>query len=113
MTARSGDAPRRRLHGIYAILEPDRVDPVAFTDALLAGGIRLVQVRAKRGIAVSVLQAIVARVRAAAGLTLVNDDPQLAQHADGVHLGQEDLALHDLTALRAALGERVIGISAG
>jgi len=112
-TARSGDAPRSRLRGVYALVEPDRVEPVAFTEALLRGGIRLVQVRAKRGIDAATLLAIVGRVRAAAGLALVNDDVRLARLADGVHLGQEDAALLDLPALRRALGTGVIGLSCG
>ena len=112
-TARSGDAPRSRLRGVYALVEPDRVEPVAFTEALLRGGIRLVQVRAKRGIDAATLLAIVGRVRAAAGLALVNDDVRLARLADGVHLGQEDAALLDLPALRRAFGTGVIGLSCG
>jgi thiamine-phosphate diphosphorylase len=37
----------------------------------------------------------------------------LALEADGVHLGQEDAAEHDLRAVRARLGARVIGLSCG
>lgn len=98
---------------MYALVDPDRVEPLAFVDAMLAGGIRLVQVRAKRGIASQALDAIVARVRAAGGLAIVNDDPQLALRADGLHLGQEDLAAVDLRAVRAQLGSRIIGVSCG
>ena len=49
-TARSGDAPRSRLRGVYALVDPDRAEPIAFTEALLRGGIRLIQIRAKHGI---------------------------------------------------------------
>jgi thiamine-phosphate diphosphorylase len=79
----------------------------------LRGGIRLVQVRAKGGLAIDLLDALVARVRAAGGTAIVNDDVSLALRADGVHLGQEDAAEHDLRALRARLGARAIGLSCG
>jgi thiamine-phosphate pyrophosphorylase len=111
--ARSGDAPRSRLRGVYALVDPERVEPIAFTEALLRGGIRLIQVRAKGGIDGATLLAIVGRVRAAGGLALVNDDVRLARLADGVHLGQEDAALLDLPQLRRALGTAVIGLSCG
>ncbi len=91
-TARSGDAPRSRLHGVYALVDPDRVEPIAFTEALLRGGIRLVQIRAKNGMDGATVIAVAARVRAAGGLAVVNDDVRLARLADGVHLGQEDAA---------------------
>ncbi len=52
-------------------------------------------------------------MRAGGGITIVNDDVALAERADGVHLGQEDAAEHDLRALRARLGTRIIGLSCG
>jgi thiamine-phosphate pyrophosphorylase len=112
-TTRSGDAPRSRLHGLYALVEPARAEPVAFTEALLRGGIRLFQIRAKDGIDGATLLAIVARVRAAGGVALVNDDVRLARLADGVHLGQEDAAELDLARLRDALRGGIIGLSCG
>ena len=112
-TTRSGDAPRSRLWGVYALVDPDRVEPIGFTEALLRGGIRLIQIRAKNGIDGATLVAIVGRVRAAGGIALVNDDVALARVADGVHLGQEDAAALDLAAVRRALGPRIIGISCG
>jgi thiamine-phosphate pyrophosphorylase len=113
MKTGSGDAPRSRLHGLYALVEPGRAEPVAFTEALLRGGIRLFQVRAKDGIDGATLLAIVARVRAAGGVALVNDDVRLARLADGVHLGQEDAAELDLVQLRDALRGGIIGLSCG
>ncbi len=112
-TTRSGDAPRSRLRGIYALVDPDRVEPIAFTEALLRGGIRLIQIRAKNGIDGATLIAVVTRVRAAGGLAIVNDDVRLARLADGVHLGQEDAAGLDLRALRTALRDGIIGLSCG
>lgn len=111
--ATGGDADRSRLRGVYALVDPARVEPVAFTEALLRGGIRLFQIRAKEGIDTATALAIVRRVRAAGGLALVNDDVTLARIADGVHLGQEDAAVLDLFALRRALGRRIVGLSCG
>jgi len=103
-----------RFHGVYALIDPAaHAEPVAYLDALVRGGIRLVQIRAKGGIAPELLRAIVARIRAAGGTAIVNDDVELALAADGVHLGQEDLAGQDLGALRARLGARAIGLSCG
>jgi len=101
------------LRGVYAIVEPERGAPEAHMRSLLDGGVRLVQIRAKAGIARAVLARIVALVRAAGGLTIVNDDVEAALDADGVHLGQEDAALHDLHAVRKRLGNRIIGLSCG
>jgi thiamine-phosphate pyrophosphorylase len=102
------------LRGIYALVEPAaHADPLRYLDALLRGGVKLVQIRAKSGIAASLLRALTARIRAAGGAAIVNDDVELALEADGVHLGQEDLAGHDLRALRARLGGRIIGLSCG
>lgn len=112
-TVKGGDALRTQLRGIYALVDPERVEPVAFTEALLRGGVRLIQVRAKSGIDGATLLAIVGRVRAVGGITIVNDDVGLARLADGVHLGQEDAAAVDVPALRAALGSRIIGLSCG
>ena len=113
MTTRSGDAPRLRLHGLYALVDPVRAEPIAFVEALLRGGIRLFQVRAKGGTDGATLLAIVTRVRAAGGMALVNDDVRLARIADGVHLGQEDAAGLDLVQLRDALRGGIIGLSCG
>jgi thiamine-phosphate pyrophosphorylase len=105
---------RARLRGVYAVVEPARGEPIAFVEALLRGGIRLVQVRAKEGIDGTTLIAIVERVRAAGGIAVLNDDVGLARLADGVHLGQEDAAHYDLAVLRDALGpQAIIGLSCG
>jgi thiamine-phosphate pyrophosphorylase len=100
--------------GIYALVDPaPHRSPVGYVDALLRGGLRIFQIRAKGGIEVSLLRTLVARIRAEGGIAIVNDDVELALEADGVHLGQEDLASHDLAALRGRLGSRCIGVSCG
>jgi thiamine-phosphate pyrophosphorylase len=100
------------LHGIYAILDGGLcADLDALLRDVLAGGVRLVQYRCKTGVD----GAQVARlheVALMAGATLVvNDDAAGALLAGGLHLGQEDLALHDMRALRARLGPHLLGIS--
>jgi thiamine-phosphate pyrophosphorylase len=103
-----------RFAGIYALFDPaQHRDPVAYLEALLRGGIRLVQIRAKTGIAPALLDTLVARIRAPGGTAIVNDDVALALRADGVHLGQEDAAELDLATVRAQLGARFVGLSCG
>jgi thiamine-phosphate pyrophosphorylase len=105
---------RARLHGVYALIDPAaHSEPLAYLDALARGGIRLFQIRAKSGIAPELLRTVVARIRDVGGIAIINDDVELALEADGVHLGQEDLAGHDLRALRGRLGARAIGLSCG
>jgi thiamine-phosphate pyrophosphorylase len=103
-----------RFRGVYALIDPAaHAEPVAYLDALLRGGIRLIQIRAKGGIGAELLRTVIARIRTAGGIAIMNDDVEFALEADGVHLGQEDLAGHDLPALRARLGARAIGLSCG
>lgn len=52
------------------------------------------------------------RVSAAGGVLIVNDDLGAALDADGVHAGQEDLALFG-SGLRSRLGRRILGVSCG
>ena len=90
-----------RLRGLYAIVGDE--DPVARAAAAVAGGARAVQVRMKRAPAGAILDAarrIVALSRGRA-LVLVNDRPDLAllAGADGVHLGDDDLAPAEARAL--------------
>lgn len=103
------------LQGIYALVEPARHGRAlrAYVDALVAGGIRLFQVRAKTGLEAAALATVLASVHAAKGIVLVNDDVEAGLQADGVHLGAEDVAGLDLRALRARLGARVLGLSCG
>ncbi len=113
MTSHDGSAVIA-LAGIYAIVDDASVErPVAFLEAILAGGIRLVQYRAKRGIDGDVLRAMLDRTRAAGAVLIVNDDLDAATLADGWHAGQEDLATSDLARARARLHGRIVGISCG
>jgi thiamine-phosphate diphosphorylase len=118
-------ARARAIRGFYAIVGDDAVDTsadpdaaaaraAALTDVLVAAGAPVVQVRLKHAPVrsfVAVGRAVAARCRAAGVLFVVNDrlDLALALGADGVHLGQDDLALAEA---RAAAGDRLfVGIS--
>lgn len=104
------------LRGIYAIVnENAQRDPVELTRAILEGGARIVQYRAKSGIVPAHAQAIRALTRDRNALFIINDDWRAVQtyDADGVHLGPEDAVPEDLAAIRAALPDRLIGISCG
>ena len=101
------------LRGIYAIVDVTAGgdDPLAQVADVLAGGVRLVQYRAKSGVDRPLLRRFRAQVAAAGGLVIVNDDVGALDDADGVHLGQEDLARVDLPALRARHPGKILGIS--
>ena len=101
---------------LYAIVDTAQTGgrPLdSVVDAMLAGGVAVLQLRVKDRPADEFLRmALTARERTArAGcLFIVNDrvDIALAARADGVHLGQEDLPLD---AARPLVGNKLIGIS--
>jgi thiamine-phosphate pyrophosphorylase len=79
-------------------------------DGALAGGVQLVQAR-DHDASASALVAIRERCHAAGALFVVNDDPSLAAKvdADGVHVGQDDVAVARAREIVGA--ERLIGLS--
>jgi thiamine-phosphate diphosphorylase len=103
------------LHGPYVIVNEGARDPVAIARACLRAGIRVLQYRAKRGIAGERLRAIRDATTAGDALLIVNDDVEaaIAFDCDGVHLGPDDGAFDPLGPVRDRMGERLIGISAG
>jgi thiamine-phosphate pyrophosphorylase len=101
----------KQLSGIYAIVDAAEGDILAQLERVLAGGIRIVQYRSKAGLDRDVVIRAVRRAHDAGALLIVNDDAELLDEADGVHLGQEDLALLDGRALRERAGGKIIGIS--
>ncbi len=104
----------RRFSGIYGIVDRGTSpEPLSVLDAILAAGIAVVQYRAKAGVERELVRRMHARARAADALLIVNDDVEAALDADGLHLGQEDLALCDVSELRRRLGWRTLGISCG
>src|SRR5579875_61974 len=115
LPAMTRDERRAKAHGIYAIVDEGTGDPLAIADGALAGGVRILQYRAKSGIVPARLYALRERTRAYGALLIVNDDPHaaVAYDCDGVHLGPGDDGFDDPDRVRAALGERLIGLSCG
>ncbi len=112
------DAPRSlfapRLAGIYAIVDRALSSaPLDLFDALLAGGVRLIQYRSKSGVERELVRAMHARAQRLGALLIVNDDLDAALDADGLHAGQEDLAGLAMSDVRARLGPRLLGVSCG
>lgn len=105
-----------RLRGIYAIVNErgDR-DPVELTRAILDGGAGIVQYRAKTGIVDQHARAIRTLTRDRGALFILNDDWRAVEtyDADGVHIGPDDARPHEVAAIRAALPQRLIGMSCG
>jgi thiamine-phosphate pyrophosphorylase len=103
-----------RLHGIYAIVNED-ARTLAIANAALEAGVRLLQYRAKGGIDAEHLHTLRERTRERGALLIVNDDWRavLAFDCDGVHLGPDDDGFGAVTPVRAALGDRLIGLSCG
>lgn len=101
---------------VYAIADPAqcRSDIVAATQAAVAGGATLVQLRDKSGATrdmVSLAHRLMEALRGTGVPLLVNDrvDVALAAGADGVHLGQDDMEVRDA---RRLLGPRaIIGVT--
>lgn len=103
------------LHGIYAIANEGAGDPVALVAAALDAGVRIVQYRAKGGIVAARLRALRALTRERDALLILNDDARAALEfdCDGVHLGPDDRGFTDVAPIRAALDDRLIGLSCG
>jgi thiamine-phosphate pyrophosphorylase len=103
-----------QLHGIYAIVNEDgRALDIA--RAALDAGVRIVQYRAKNGIVAANLQRLREWTRTQGALLIVNDDwrAALAFDCDGVHLGPGDDGFDSVAPVRAALRDRLIGLSCG
>lgn len=108
-----------RLPRLYAVLDDEVAGRFGWTvedlaRACLSGGARLLQIRAKGwpgGRLLEVSERIVSLAAGAGAAVVVNDRADVAQlaGADGVHVGQEDLAP---AAVRRAFGDALaIGLS--
>lgn len=105
---------RGDLPSLYAILDVDAVAargwlPADVCRAWLAGGVRLLQFRAKSlpsGALLDLADACVRLCRDAGAALIINDRADIAVMcgADGVHVGQDDLSVADV--------RRVVGPSA-
>jgi thiamine-phosphate pyrophosphorylase len=108
---------RRRaenLHGIYVIINEDARVP-QFARAVLESGVKVLQYRAKDGVNAGHLQVLRRFTLAHDALLIVNDDwrATLAYNCDGVHIGPDDEGFTAVASVRAALGDRLIGLSCG
>jgi len=113
MTRQSFSVPR----GLYAILDESLVTDGnwgGMARKLLAGGARVIQLRAKSLPAGDMLQAakkVAAECKVYGAIFIVNDraDVALLSGADGVHVGQDDIPVR---ACRKVLGPKaLIGVS--
>ena len=101
------------LPRLYAIADASFGDPVALAEKLFAGGVRLVQVRNKKGSSRELLEQVERILTIAPGdaQVLVNDriDVALLSGAAGVHLGQTDLS--PVSARQILGSDRIVGLS--
>ncbi len=105
-----------RLAGIYAIVNEGAADPVEIARAALAGGVRVVQYRAKSGIVPENAAAIRGLCKAHNVLSIMNDhvEAALEYEFDGVHLGPDDDGFTHMATVRARIGKtRIVGLSCG
>jgi len=116
--------PPLTLPPLYAILDVDAVTargwaPADVCRAWLTGGVRLMQLRAKSarfGAFLTIADEVVALCREAGAMLIINDRADVAAlcGADGVHVGQDDLAVVDVrehVARPGSQGRGLIGLS--
>lgn len=107
------------LPRLYPIVDVDRcrerrLEPLALLSALVAGGARLIQLRDKSSSSAAQLtlaRAAVAAAHASGAQLIVNDRADIARlaGADGVHVGQDDLAVDEV---RGIVGDAaIVGLS--
>ena len=104
---------------LYAIIDAGicaarRLDPLDVAGACLRGGAPLVQLRDKSATTASLLtlaEQVVSLARDRGVRVIVNDraDVAVLAHADGVHVGQDDLAVADVRAIVGAAS--IVGLS--
>ena len=101
------DLSRSRLYGILDLSYVEISDSAKMAETMIAGGVDLIQLRAK-GHASAGIAAIAAdlhRITAGAGVPLIiNDHPEVARviAAEGVHLGQDDMAIAEARQVAGA-----------
>ncbi len=99
-----------RLYGILDLGYVAGADALAMADRMLAGGVDVLQLRAKKASEAEILalgRALAPRCREAGVPFILNDFPHLVSEtgADGAHIGQDD---GPLEAARAAAGPGAI-----
>jgi thiamine-phosphate pyrophosphorylase len=103
------------LRGIYVIINEGSDNPISTACAVLNAGVRVIQYRAKNGIAPANAYALRALTRERRAIFIMNDDwrAALEYDCDGVHLGPGDPGYVNVEHVRQALGPRFIGLSCG
>src|SRR5258708_474277 len=109
-------ANRLALPALYVILDAALLpsDPIELTNRFLDAGVRLFQYRNKTASSLELLhaaQSLCVTVRQRGAAFILNDRPDVAwlAGANGVHLGQDDVAVS--TARRIVGSDGIIGIS--
>ena len=108
-------AAAHRLRGIYALVDASAPDPVRLTHAVLEGGVRIVQYRAKAGIDPQDARAMRDLTHQYDALFILNDDWRGVERfdADGAHLGPDDAPQSEVPMIRERLRGRILGLSCG
>jgi thiamine-phosphate pyrophosphorylase len=109
---------REHFPRLYAILDVELArarghDPVALASTCFAAGVRLLQIRSKRlesGPLLALSQEVLTAARPHGAAVIINDRADIAvlAGADGVHVGQDDLAPEDV---RRVMPSGVVGFS--
>ena len=98
MTA--ADLSRCRLYGILDLGYVEIRESETMVEAMIAGGVDLIQLRAKNraSVEIAALAAALHRIAAEHGVPMIiNDHPEIARvvSAEGVHLGQDHMPIAD------------------
>jgi thiamine-phosphate pyrophosphorylase len=102
------------LRGVYVIVNEDS-RALELARAVLDGGCGILQYRAKSGVVPERLRELRALTRERGALLIVDDDwrAACAFDCDGVHLGPDDDGFQCVAPVRAAMPDRLIGLSCG
>jgi len=100
--------------GLYLVMTNPVVGYERCCEAAVRAGVKMVQLRMKdapRDAVVSTAKGLMAIVRGSETRLIVNDDPGIAAEAgaDGVHVGQTDMAVHEVRRRFPSLG--IVGLS--
>ena len=100
--------------GLYLVMTNPVVGYERCCEAAVRAGVKMVQLRMKdapRDAVVSTAKGLMAIVRGSETRLIVNDDPGVAAEAgaDGVHVGQTDMAVHEVRRRFPSLG--IVGLS--
>ena len=100
--------------GFYLVITNPAVGYAKCADAAVRAGVKIIQLRMKHATREDILREAREMRRVTAGtetLFIVNDDPSIAAEveADGVHVGQDDMAPAEVRARYPGL--RIVGLS--